>query len=473
MAQGIDLEAVTPRFASKSIGCCKKFPGRNSIKGIGTLTHWLNELSKEIVERLEKDEIENSRMAKQIVVSFTQQFSDDEVASTRCIPLNSIDVETMAQDALDVIKKNTEVFFKTDQNTVLLNPITLLGISAGKFEDINHQKKNTIKDMFSKATKKGETESKGNCENPKPACNESDCKMSNIKSFFSASKEDVNQTDEEDWTIDDEIDNKSNNSTDEPVEDAADSTPIQGPTSTEIESSNSVLDDKNEATLTSIPATNSSFHVEMDNEKPGPSNQPSYRDTYVEFLRPTIPDDFFEICSQCNKKLLSIEMQSHMDMHLAFQLSDEQRIEFRSQLKAKQSTSSPVAKKPKLDRNTNLNLSSSSGGSSKVARNTSLTLSSSSVSSSKGALTKYFEQKKEDTPESSSVKCDECGKSIKIENVAEHLDYHTAKKLQMEINSLNASAVISSGSNKSTKAKSKTDSNSKIRSIASFFKSTT
>lgn len=468
MAQGIDLEAVTPRFASKSIGCCKKFPGRNSIKGIATLTHWLNELSKEIVERLEKDEIENSRVAKQIVVSFTQKINGDEVASTRCIPLNIIDVEPIAQDALDVIKKNTEVFFKNDQNTVILNPITLLGISAGKFEDINQQKKNTIKDMFSKATKKCETELNENDETiPKPSSHKSDSKMSNIKSFFSAVKDDDNETDEDDCPIDDDINNKSNNSMDEPTD-------LKPMTSTEIDSSNSVFDEKNEATRTSIPATNSSYHEEREHEKPGPSNQSDYRETYVEFFRPTIPDDFFETCSQCNKKLLAIEMQSHMDMHLAFQLSDEQRIEFRSQMKSKQSTTTPVAKKPKLDRNTNLNLSSNSSGNSRVARNTNLTSSSSSgSSSSKGALTKYFEQKKEETPQSSSVKCDECGKFIKIEIIAEHSDYHTAKKLQMEINSLDSDAVISSVSNKNTKTKSKTDSNSKIRSIASFFKSTT
>lgn len=474
MARGIDLEAVTPRFASKSIGCCKKFPGRNSIKGIATLTHWLTELSKEICERLDKDEIENSRVAKQIVVSFTQQFNAEEVASTRCIPLNSIDVEIIVQDALDVIKRNTEVFFKNEQNTVILNPITLLGISAGKFEDINQYKKNTIKDMFSKAvlndaSKKNDNKSVESVEHPIQPSNKSDSNVSNIKSFFSAAKDDVDECDDVDVFTDDEFVSKISSSMEENVDDANDSKSSHDVTSTETmnPSSTSVLNEKDEAKLTT---TNLSFanHEEMVDEKPVPSNESNYMSTYAEFVRPTIPDDFYETCSQCNKKVLTVEMQSHTDMHLAFQLSQQQRLEFRSQLKIKSSTSPPVAKKPKLDRNINLNSSNSSGG--KTVRNTNPSSSSSNI---KGSLTKYFEQKKEDANDM-QVKCDECGKYIKMESVAEHSDYHTAKKLQMEINSLNPSgAVISSVSSKNTKGKSKTDSTSKERSIASFFKTTT
>lgn len=454
MARGIDLEAVTPRFASKSIGCCKKFPGRNSIKGIATLTHWLTELAKEVVERLEKDEIENNRVAKQIVVSFTQQFTNEEVASTRCIPLHHIDVEIIVQDSLDVIKRNTEVFFKNEQNTVISNPITLLGISAGKFEEHNLQKRNTIKDMFSKAivndtAKKSADNS--NVDVSKPPSSRSDSKPSNIKSFFSAAKDDeVSEMDENEPPIVYNFDcdgTSSMNETPVAVNDSKD--PEEERTSIETK-----ISDQNESMTNSVPKTPK---VVNDLQTPGPSNQSDYTTTYVEFQRPEIPDDFFEICSQCNKKLLIVEMQSHLDMHLAFKLSQEQRIEFRSQLKttsSKPSTSSPVAKKLKLDRS--LTVSNASG--SKVGD-----------SSGKGALTKYLTQRTDNVPES-SVKCDECGKFIGLESVVEHSDYHTAKKLQMEINSSNGGVVSGNTSSKNTNAKSRAD--SKKRSIAAFFKST-
>lgn len=495
MAQGIDLEAVTPRFASKSIGCCKKFPGRNSIKGIATLTHWLKELATEIVERLEKDEIENSRVAKQIVVSFTQKFSKEEVASTRCVPLNDIDVETIAQDALDVIKKNTEVFFKTEQNTVIANPITLLGISAGKFEDINQQKKNTIKDLFSKAiisetAKKGEIEhSNGDTDGPVPS-KKADNKTLNIKTFFSAAKDVVKEKDQRDrvdTTIDNELNCNSNSSVDmsitiaeDPTQDdeaitvAVDSKPVPDTTITaetttiNDPTSSGDLSKTNETQPQPMASSSTTFTETIDFQQAGPSHQSDYKSSYVEYLRPEIPDEFFETCAQCHKKLLTVEMQSHMDMHLAFQLSEEQRVEYRTQLKktkASSSASSPVAKKAKLDRNANLNSSSSTG--SKVTK----TAVESTSANSKGALTKYFVPKTDHVPES-SVKCDECGKIIPIESVVEHSDYHTAKKLQMEINSVNVTPIIGSATSKNPKTKSRTTdpSTSKKRSIASFFK---
>lgn len=515
MAQGVDLEAVTPRFASKSIGCCKKFPGRNSIKGIATLTHWLNELATEIVERLEKDEIENSRVAKQIVVSFTQKINTEEVASTRCVALNNIDVETIAQDALDVIKKNTAVFFKNEQNTVIASPITLLGISAGKFDDNSQQKRNTIKDLFSKAiiseaAKKAENVSNESVDDgpaPSHSAAKRDSKTSNIKSFFTVVKGDAKgnydedtvvkgdakENDDEDLFSDNDFDCNSNSSEEMPinafvgqveddvgitdaveqVEDdvafivVADSTPVQEIAPTEVNHpisrvESNDISEKIVKETTPPPETNSSSHCSenIDFEQPGPSNQADYRSNYLEYLRPEIPDEFFETCPQCHKKLLVVEMQSHADMHLAFQLSEEQRLEYRSQLKTK-SSSTPVAKKPKLDRNAHLNSSTPSG--SKVIKTTDPV----------GALTKYFVPKKVEVPES-SVKCDECGKFIPIESVAEHSDYHTARKLQMEINSPNmASEPLPTGSaiSKNPKVKSRTDpATVKKRSIASFFK---
>lgn len=472
MARGIDLEAVTPRFASKSIGCCKKFPGRTAIKGIATLTHWLTELSKEIFERLEKDEVENNRVAKQIVVSFTQQIDGDDVASTRCVPLNSIDVEIMAQDALDVIKKNTEAFFKNDQNTVLMNPITLLGISAGKFDDIDRQKKNTIKDMFSKAISSDSTKGvkevneneKENVVEPKPTNGKGD-----IKSFFSAvSVGAIQKENESDCPSVDECNTSNNSSRESNVNISTDLILIQDTaTSHTTKSSSSLTIDRNEFTNV-VQQNESAANVEVE-PVPGTSgSNQDYKATYAEFHRPVITDDFYRTCTQCNQKILFNAMQSHMDMHLAFQLSQEQRIEFRSQLKTKQQSpntairkqSSPLAttaaKKPKLDRSTNLNLSSSSGSS----------------SSSKGLLNKFFMKTNADVPDD-SVKCEECGKFIKIDGVAEHSDYHAAKKLQMELNLSDTSAVISSKSNgKSVKSKAGSSTASNKRSIASFFKTT-
>ncbi|XP_058128932.1 DNA polymerase eta [Anopheles ziemanni] len=161
MARGIDLEAVTAKFHSKSIGCCKRFPGKNAITGLATLTHWLSELATEVAERLEKDLDENNRTAKLLTVSYCQQIDDVDVSSTRSIPLVAYEIERIATDALEAIKRNTDRFLKTNSTTVLNNAIKFLGLSAGKFESNGATKGGGIKEMFQSYSAKGATAEEG------------------------------------------------------------------------------------------------------------------------------------------------------------------------------------------------------------------------------------------------------------------------------------------------------------------------
>ncbi|XP_022216880.2 DNApol-eta [Drosophila obscura] len=147
ISRGIDLEAVTPRFYSKSIGYCKKFPGRNNITGLKSLQHWLGELSIEINDRLEKDFIENNRKAKQMVVQFVQDIDEEEVASSRSTSINHYDQETLAKLALDLIKSNTKTFLRPGSDAALNNSVKFLGISVGKFETISNAQ-NSLQNMF-------------------------------------------------------------------------------------------------------------------------------------------------------------------------------------------------------------------------------------------------------------------------------------------------------------------------------------
>ncbi|XP_033161850.1 DNA polymerase eta [Drosophila mauritiana] len=147
ISRGIDLEAVTPRFYSKSIGCCKKFPGRNNITGLKTLQHWLGELSSEINDRLEKDFIENNRRAKHMVVQYVQDIDGEEVASSRSTALKDYDQESIVRFSLDLIRANTKTFLRPGSESALNNAIKFLGISVGKFEGVSSAQ-NRLQEMF-------------------------------------------------------------------------------------------------------------------------------------------------------------------------------------------------------------------------------------------------------------------------------------------------------------------------------------
>lgn len=157
ICRGIDLEAVTPRFYSKSIGCCKKFPGPNNITGLNTLRHWLTELADEICDRMEKDMLENNRRAKQMVLSFVQEFDGEEISSSRSVPLKGYDQDTLTKSSLEVLQTHTKQFFKTGSSLALNNPIKFLGISVGKFETIQSGQ-SKLQEMFANMAAKKKNE---------------------------------------------------------------------------------------------------------------------------------------------------------------------------------------------------------------------------------------------------------------------------------------------------------------------------
>lgn len=154
IARGIDTELVETRLISKSIGCCKKFPGRTALKTLKDVTHWLSELTEEISERLDQDLQENNRKAKQIVVSFAQEIDKKDVHSSRTQPLNFYDAKRILEDSLETLKKYTQ---KPDGSF----HIKFLGLSAGKFDSIKSV--NDISTFFTKIDKNSSEENIKSC----------------------------------------------------------------------------------------------------------------------------------------------------------------------------------------------------------------------------------------------------------------------------------------------------------------------
>lgn len=475
IARGIDLEAVTPRLVSKSIGCCKKFPGRNAISAITTLNHWLHELAKEISERLEQDELENNRRPKQMVVSYIQSINNVDVSSSRTVNLTAFDEEKIVSDAIDVLKRNTEKFFKTGENTMLNNPIKFLGLNVGKFESTDVKKGNTIQDMFQRTmeNKKNETNvdessateiteggnPEGSEETPSEASKPKEEKKDNAKESFFAkyykiqaqkkAEEERQRREEEEATEQQESDDENTFNNEMLME--------------ELEQNNQ-------------DAQSQEQKQEMRrSESPAPStSNADYMQTYAEFYKPS---DVPKVeCTQCGKKVNAHEIQIHNDEHFAFQLTQEQRIEFQSQLKRNITSTTPAAKKQKT-----------------AANNKSK--SPQKLASIQKFLVKPSQNDTKSTPTTSAAcdveteKCQECGKNISIVDLFEHMDFHAAKKLQDELmraeianrtnnNTIQSSVGKSFSTGKGKKTKTKTSGNSNnntpnaMKNITSFFKNT-
>lgn len=511
ICRGIDLECVTPRFYSKSIGCCKRFPGRNAITGFNTLKHWISELVTEIVERLEKDVEENNRQPRQSVISFTLEMNGEDVAQSRSAPLTSIDQESLEKVMMDVLKKNIDPFFKKDEAAGLLNyPIKYMGISAGKFLTI--QKKTvTLETMFAKQALKASTSAKeidvlpacsstqvkddseslndnselleNNSEsvkeNPLEKMFEKQSQMfkekpaekakpkrkpSFFKNFF-VNPDTEEQTEKQTTT---NLKKESLIPIDEGMSSSKENVEVESKESQEMKALedwfiNDTDDDKpdllvykNEAEKKALEKLleiqsnidgNESFDLEKekttlkrlmefkDEDKSG-DKIPVIIEEKIEKL-----ENISMKCEKCGKNIVNNEkaIQSHKDYHTALDVSREQREEYRQNARNKiiSPKQAPPAKKAKLD--------------------TTVT-----------SIKTFFEHR--DPSEESTVEqqpCEECGRLIDVDKLAEHTDYHFARKIQIEMNSNGIKMV--SKAKKPQQAKGKGKDSKSVPTVMTFF----
>ncbi|RLU16232.1 hypothetical protein DMN91_011992 [Ooceraea biroi] len=121
IARGVDNEPVSNRLLAKSIGACKKFPGKQAITSLELLRHWAGDLAAEVCERLEEDLVESQRRATLLTVSYHYYQNKRTVSQTRSLALNSYKPEKMASQCVDVVTKSTQC------------PVAYLGFAASKF----------------------------------------------------------------------------------------------------------------------------------------------------------------------------------------------------------------------------------------------------------------------------------------------------------------------------------------------------
>ncbi|ALC44947.1 DNApol-eta [Drosophila busckii] len=492
IARGIDLEAVTPRFYSKSIGCCKKFPGRNNITGLKTLEHWLSELSSEINDRLEKDFMENNRKAKQMVVQYVQEIDGEEVSSSRSAPITQCDQETLAKQALELIKTNTKTFLRAGGDSALNNAIRFLGLSVGKFETASNAQ-NSLQAMFANQAAKKRRISAEEDHVEKPAVVEPKAKPSEaakMKSFFAnylqagkaeakaveaekelppkpapseaeatvpAAKKSVFETYKRkliEATVAEENGEiptstppelkesffanylklqKAKDQTSEEAaanEDSADMNDLVAELD-EIEASSAKVEENTEI-LDMQPSTSKR---KLEQESPSQD----YTKSYAEYAQPVLSTDLITMvkCEECGAQIPDDlkALQTHRDHHFAQQLSHQIRNERREEMQRKRlnasttSTSSPPSKLT-------------------ATKKSKKTASTTSVAKTKpgNSITKFLAAKPSSEPPASTSSnpmehCAECKKYIKSVDMPEHLDYHMAKKLQRELNQLQVRTI--------------------------------
>ncbi|XP_019877684.2 DNA polymerase eta [Aethina tumida] len=422
IARGIDVDPVTIRLISKSIGCCKKFPGRTSLILQEDVDHWMGELATEIAERLEKDVEENARRAKNITVSFAQK----DVSRTRTQALNSYDMSRIKQIGLDVLKRYC---LKPDGKY----NITFLGLSVGNFETTKNVpniysffKNNQKADSINLGAKDEQELNENWLEDKTEDINQSN-DLTNQEvdgsnsSIYSASTVDLNEDHDKLTFYEDAVTNKDA-SPEPPVENNIIN---QAPNSPESNSHNSFFKNYFKMESERKYDTSKMFQTEeqVDSNDGLDEDAIEQEDLEVEYAL-TKP------CPQCNQRILVDQFQSHLDAHLEESLcmNDDSK--------------SPILSKAKQSNN-------------EMYNNNSTQLETST----------FVTEKLEET-------CQECGKTIPLSEMVSHTDYHYAIKMVKEESHLYKTPQPSNNlkTDKTSKKKNLKRKLTKDNSIKTFFK---
>ncbi|XP_074652840.1 DNA polymerase eta-like [Tubulanus polymorphus] len=132
VSRGIDTDPVNPRQLPKSIGCSKNFQGKAQLDTKTKVKHWLLELATELEERLITDREKNKRKAQTMTVSIRNRNCSKvlSVVSRSC-SIVTYDKRVFADTAFILLKE-----FNTSHDEQWAPALTLLGLSAGKFKDV-------------------------------------------------------------------------------------------------------------------------------------------------------------------------------------------------------------------------------------------------------------------------------------------------------------------------------------------------
>uniref|UniRef100_K7G1Q6 DNA polymerase eta n=1 Tax=Pelodiscus sinensis TaxID=13735 RepID=K7G1Q6_PELSI len=132
MCRGIEQEPVKPRQLPKSIGCSKNFPGKAALATQEQVQHWLLQMALELAGRLNKDRVQNCRVAKQLSVSIRMQGNQRASALSRHCALSRYDAHKISSDAFAIIRNCN---MAGSQQAAWSPPLTFLHLTVSKFSE--------------------------------------------------------------------------------------------------------------------------------------------------------------------------------------------------------------------------------------------------------------------------------------------------------------------------------------------------
>lgn len=419
LARGIENTPVTVRLRSQSIGCCKKFPGPSALCCMSELRPWVEHLVADLHERLAEDRVECGRRARHLIISMTYVPADilkegrkvvrkEEVSQSRSIAMVADwdigDGTRTIDEFLNILKKSGGFPSIIQDEESKVFSFRYLGLSAGKFEDIQTN-------------------------------------QTSISSFLIAKSKDITKFVDDSVILENSLGNNMNTIT-QLQEKSKNNFDIEENIEKDTAmNQNNVLVKSHETTL--------KYNIPQSYPKPSKSNSKKTDSFFLNYFRSIeqepvagtssnfktnkslndatlaqetliaaneeplqqVDDNLTTICSECRKAIALENVQSHSDYHFAIKLVKEEFHIYKN-VTPKQNSVQKVGEKLKK---------------------TSRKRKSSEAMNCK-SIDSFFVSKKVKLDNTDSKECDECHMFISETDFEMHKDFHVAKKLSTEIN---------------------------------------
>ncbi|KAG5683821.1 hypothetical protein PVAND_013085 [Polypedilum vanderplanki] len=433
---------------------------KDFIKGEKTLRHWLQQilikLNEDIREKCSKEKVG----PKNIQLLWRQLIGNDERNFAETIPLNIFTNNSIKVEFLYNVMNDSTKEFSTNE---ILNPISLIEIKAIDFETRHSEWNLTVEksiyenevveeneETYSTENKEEEEEGKTQIEHDivkhniqgnsrendiemdlqndiEPYLNNQETKQDNIDN-----DEDLKELENAYQSFSNEIDNPPLNNIEENLKTDSD------------QLNDTVIDIKTDDAK-SMPCIKVKSAEEL-----GVAST-SYMQTYAEFQQNPIIDTLnpLEECLECGKMIRKFDMLTHIDGHIAMQISMSQREEYRAEQKRKLLNQTIVkSAKKSIDKATK-----------------------SKINISSLSIEKFVKKPHQDENlEVSNEKelCLECNTLISKEDIITHQDYHFAQKLRMEQLKSTTITKKTPGTSKNKRPLTQND-NKKVKSLRAYF----
>jgi len=313
LSRGKDGEVVKERELPKSIGCGKNFRGKEKLDTRSRVEEKVSNLVEELIERLEEDKDDYSRVATGLTVSVVME---NEGLTSRSGSVHVYSVSSVMNTVMSILQR-----LNTARDSVSWSPALMnVSLSASKFVSSGASSHQSITSFFSASSHHNHQETKLNIDQS-PLENDKKVTVTKRKNFFDKFLQTDNSTSSTNSTNDDKQESKDELKNLSKDDESCD-------TGVNIEELIPSLSSFDPSILDLLPLNMKSKAEERVKQLKAEKSKESTKSVSNFFAvnsseEENVSEDDLVECEECRRKVSAFTLPEHLDWHFAQKLAKQ------------------------------------------------------------------------------------------------------------------------------------------------------